>query len=112
MVYYNPYYAFLFLWSLVWTLEVKNDKGLPLYPGCGFYSCTKISSLCNFHYIIGNFFTHAYLMTNDLSAADLIHADYALSKDWVYRKKDTINFFFNLLCKDRKREIYDSLVTA
>ena len=32
MVYYNPYYVFLFLWSLVWTLEVKNDKGLPLYP--------------------------------------------------------------------------------
>ena len=26
------YYAVLFLWSLVWTLEVKNDKGLPLYP--------------------------------------------------------------------------------
>ena len=33
MVYYNPYYMFIFLWSLVWTLEVKNDKGLPLYPG-------------------------------------------------------------------------------
>ena len=32
MVYYNLYYVFLFLWSLVWTLEVKNDKGLPLYP--------------------------------------------------------------------------------
>jgi hypothetical protein len=32
MVYYNPYYTFLFLWSLVWTLEVKNDKGLPPYP--------------------------------------------------------------------------------
>ena len=35
MVYYNPYYTSLFLWSLVWTLEVKNDKGLPLYPGLG-----------------------------------------------------------------------------
>ena len=32
-VYYNPYYAFLFLWSLVWTLEVKNNKGLTPYPG-------------------------------------------------------------------------------
>ena len=32
MVYYNPYYMFIFLWSLVWTLEVKNDKGLPPYP--------------------------------------------------------------------------------
>ena len=33
MVYYNPYYAFLFLWSLIWMLEVINDKALPLYPG-------------------------------------------------------------------------------
>ena len=42
MVYYNPYYTFLFLWSLVWTLEVKNDKGLPLYPGRAHYA--KIDS--------------------------------------------------------------------
>ena len=42
MVYYNPYYVFLFLWSLVWTLEVKNDKGLPLYPGRAHYA--KIDS--------------------------------------------------------------------
>ena len=47
MVYYNPYYTFLLLWSLVWTLEVKNDKGLPLYPGKGYasiYKCKQIGA--------------------------------------------------------------------
>ena len=32
----------------------------------------QICSLCDFHYMI----THAFLVTNDLNAADFVHADF------------------------------------
>ena len=42
-----------------------------------FQKVAQISSLCDLHYISqGNSFTHAFLVTNDLSAADLVHADF------------------------------------
>ena len=45
---------------------------------CGhFQKIVQTSSLCNFHYISErNSFTHAFLVTNDFSTADLVHADF------------------------------------
>ena len=42
-----------------------------------FQKIAQTSSLCDFHYISEeNTFTHAFLVSNDLSAVDLVHADF------------------------------------
>ena len=47
------------------------------FNGADFPKIAQISSLCDFHYINEeDSFTHAFLVTNDLIAADLIHADF------------------------------------
>ena len=46
--------------------------------GVHFQKIAQISSLCNFHYTRQwkNSFPHAFLVINDLSATDLVHADF------------------------------------
>ena len=70
--------------SHILSFQAKVDQVLGSCKWYGFHLCAfskiaQISSLCNFHYIIkGNSFSHAFLVTNDLSAADLVHAKFLL----------------------------------
>ena len=66
------------------------------FQWCGFHSCTFSKNSPNIQLMWfsvhnwRNSFTHVFLVINDLSAADLVHANFcqtkktARSKDWVY----------------------------
>ena len=80
------------------SLSSPDFKGAFFNHG-HFQKITRIFSLCPFSlHNWRNFFTHACLVTNNLSAADFVHIDFSQTlksaswaKDWVYL------LFFSLL---------------
>ena len=56
------------------------------FQWCGFHLCAFSKNSPNIQLMLfslgklRNSFTHAFLVTNDLSAADLVHADFARPK--------------------------------
>ena len=63
-----------------------------------FQKIGQIASLCDFHYISeGIPFTHAFWVTNDLSAADLFPADFRQTQKNARAKDMMYNFYFHAL---------------
>ena len=67
----------------IYKYSIHSVLGSCRLQWCGIHLCafSKNSpniSLCDFHYICKwkNSFTHAFLVTNDFSAAGLVHADF------------------------------------
>ena len=55
-----------------------------VFTGAHFQEIAQMSSLCNFHYISeGISFPHAFLVSNDLGAADLVHADFCHTMSYL-----------------------------
>ena len=63
------------LQNYTWAMAPPDFSGA-VFTFARFQTIAQKSSLCDFHYIKGKFLHLAFFVTNDFSAADLVHVDF------------------------------------